>query len=43
MFFIATLDIIPAGLIAARIQGTSLRDAVNESSAPSNPEEAPLS
>jgi len=43
MLFVATLDIIPAGLIAARIQGTSLRDAVNESSAPSNPEEAPSS
>ena len=42
MFFVATLDIIPAGLIAARIQGTSLRDAVNESGTVRNPETAPL-
>ena len=31
MFFVLNLDILPAGLIAARLQGTTLRQAVNES------------
>jgi glycosyltransferase 2 family protein len=33
MLFVATLDIIPLGLIAARVQGISLRDAVSEGAA----------
>jgi glycosyltransferase 2 family protein len=32
MFFVLNLDILPVGLIAARLQGTTLRQAVNESS-----------
>jgi glycosyltransferase 2 family protein len=32
MLFVLNLDILPAGLIAARLQGTTLRQAVNESS-----------
>lgn len=31
MFFVLNLDILPAGIIAARLQGTTLRQAVNES------------
>ncbi len=42
LWAIMTLAVIPAGLIAAKLEGTSLRAAVNESSATSNSEAAPL-
>ena len=42
LWAILTLAVVPAGLIAARIEGTSLRSAVNESSAAPTQEAAPL-